>query len=148
MLLDKVHFLSSLSTCKMCKDRTQLSHPDATLKVEYLFKMFDWHDVMVHDSQFSTPNSSVFLTPLRIIFILPTTSPIDTIISLKLKLSFTAQALNMESKVNCPGNSDMKVHGYDLSPVRRMVEKMINQRSIMEESSFEGYNQSVVRQKD
>ena len=69
MLLNKVHFLSSLSTCKMCKDRTQLSHLNATLKVEYLFKMFDWHDVMVHDSRFSTPNSSVFLTPLRSIFI-------------------------------------------------------------------------------
>ena len=50
--------------------------------------------------------------------------------------------------MNCPGNSDMKVHGYDLSPVRRIVEKIINQRSIMKESSFERYNQSVVRQKD
>ena len=69
MLLNKINFLSSLSTCKMCDDRTQLSHLNATLKVEYLFKMFEWHDVMVHDSRFSTPNSSVFLTPLRIIFI-------------------------------------------------------------------------------
>ena len=93
-------------------------HLNASLKVVYLSEIFNWHDAMLNDPRFSTPNCSVFLTGSRIISIISTTSQLiqtKIIISQKLGLYLTAQTLDMESKVNCAGNSDMKLRGYDSS---------------------------------
>ena len=107
--------------------------PTSVLKVVYLSEMFDWHDAMLNDPRFSTPNCSAFLTALRIISIISTTCPIDTNKDNHLAQTWTVSyCINSGYGIESELCREQWHEGpwIRFIPVRRMVVTMNNQRSI------------------